>query len=99
MTTAFGSASRITCADLSFSVQHIDGHEEDAGLHASEIEIDQLNTVGKINRQSVALAQATLFEQMRQPIAAAVEFPKRPGFQPGVWLAPFEARAVSPVCE
>ena len=85
--------------DLSFSVQDIDGHEKDASLDASEVEVDQLYTVGKINRQPVAPAQATLFKQMCKSIAADIEFPKRPGFKPGVCLAPFEASVVSPACE
>ena len=80
--------------DLSFSVQHIDGYEENARLHTSEIEIDQLDAIGEINCQPVALAQATLSEQMREPIAADVEFSKRPGLQLGVRVAPFESRCI-----
>jgi hypothetical protein len=48
--------------DLSFSVQNIDGHEKNSSLCASKIEIDQLDTVSKINRQPVTPAQATMHE-------------------------------------
>ena len=84
---------------LSFSVQHIDGYEENAGLHTGEIQIDQLDAIREIDGQSVALAQATLFEQMRQPVAAAVELSKRPSLQSAVRVASFESRSVTPICE
>jgi hypothetical protein len=85
--------------DLSFSVQNIDGHEKNSRLCASKIHVDQLDTVGKIDREPVATAQATLCEETSKSIAPDIKFPKRPGLKPGVCLAPFEASAVSPACE
>src|SRR5262245_18106966 len=81
---------------LSFSIQYVERHEENARLHAGQIELDQLDAIRKVNRQSVALAKATVFKQTCEPIAAEIEFSKRPGFQRGVWAAPFESGCITP---
>ena len=83
---------------LSFSVQHIDGYEENAGLDTGEIQIYVLDPIGQIHCQPVALAQATMFQQMREPVAADVEFSKRPGL-PACLRGAIRGQGITPACK
>ena len=61
-------------ATLAIAVEDVDGDEDDAELDAGEVEIDHLDAVGEVDAEAVAGLEAAAGEQVREPIAARVDF-------------------------
>jgi len=58
---------------LALAVQDIDGNEDDAQLDAGQIQVDHLDAIGEIDAQAITGLEATLREQVGEPIAACVD--------------------------
>src|SRR5207344_2711765 len=59
---------------LAIAVENVDRDEDHAQLDAGQVEIDHLHAVGQVAAEPVAGLQAVSQEQVRQAIAAHVEF-------------------------
>src|SRR5665213_102206 len=61
-------------SDLAIPVQNIDRNEDDAQFHAGKINIDRLDRIRQVNTHPVALSQALAQKQLRQTVAARIQF-------------------------
>ena len=58
---------------LALAIQDVDGDEDDAHLHGSDVQIDELQTICQIHAQAVATLQTSRGECVRHAIRASIE--------------------------
>lgn len=63
--------------DLPLPIQHVHRHEDHPGLHARQIQIDQLDRVRELRRQPVAAREAARQQRMRNAVAACLQLAER----------------------
>src|SRR5206468_8319164 len=63
--------------DLPLAIEDVDRHEDHAELHAGEEKVDELDAVGEMDAEAVALRVAALLQRVRDAIAPRLELAER----------------------
>ena len=81
--------------NLAFLVEHVDRDDDHAELHARDPEVDDLDSVDQAESETVAAAQSARLEQVREPVAARVEFAERERRRPAVAAIVFDRGSIA----